>query len=80
LDDYLTSPFNDSRNGTREEFVCTFRFPSRSDAERVIDWLRDGILKSGCVWDLEAEALEQPEGTYRIAAALTKGGQMYRIG
>jgi hypothetical protein len=55
-------------------------FVGQSDAERVIDWLRDGILKSGCVWDLEAEALEQPEGTYRIAAALTKGGQMYRIG
>jgi hypothetical protein len=78
LDDYLVELFTDSRNA--HEFICTFQFRTRADADRVINWLRESIGQTGCLWDIEAEALEEPEGTFKVAAALTKGGQMYQIG
>jgi hypothetical protein len=78
LDDYLVELFTDSRNA--HEFICTFQLRTRADADRVIAWLRESVSETGCLWDLEAEALEQTEGTFKVAAALTKGGQIYRIG
>jgi len=76
----LVQQFNDLRNGTREEFLCTFEFRERSVAERLAAWLKEGHTQIKCQWELETEVLASTEGTYRVAAAKTRGGQMYRIG
>jgi len=80
LGDYLVQQFNHLRNGTREEFLCTFEFRERSVAERLAAWLKEGHTQIKCQWELETEVLASTEGTYRVAAAKTRGGQMYRIG
>jgi len=79
LEDYLVQQFNDPRNGTREEFVCTFSFKARDAAERVVEWLHKTEKGNSHGWNLEAEIIEGAEGTYRIDAARIKGGQMDRI-
>jgi predicted dithiol-disulfide oxidoreductase (DUF899 family) len=71
LNDYLVELFTDSRNA--QEFVCTFQFRTRADVDRVIDWLRQGIGQTGCLWDMEAEALEQAEGTFKVADRTHQG-------
>jgi len=51
---------------------------AREVAERLAGWLKEGHTQIKCQWELETEVLA--EGTYRVAAAKTRGGQMYRIG
>jgi hypothetical protein len=59
---------------------CAFEFRERSVAERLAAWLKEGHTQIKCQWELETEVLASTEGTYRVAAAKTRGGQMYRIG
>jgi hypothetical protein len=75
LEDYLVQQFNDLRNGTREEFLCTFEFRDRSLAERLAAWLREGHTQIKCQWEWETEVLASTEGNYRVAAAKTEAGR-----
>jgi hypothetical protein len=59
---------------------CTFEFRDRSVSERLAAWLKEGHTQIKGQWELETEVLGSTEGTYRVAAAKTRGGQMYRIG
>jgi hypothetical protein len=63
LEDYLVCQFSDPRNGSREEFLCTFEFRDRESAERVAAWLKAGHTQIKCQWNLEAEVLASTEGT-----------------
>jgi hypothetical protein len=73
-------PIRDRRNGTRQEFLCTVEFRDRESAEPVAACLKEGHTQIKCQWELETEVFASTEGTYRVAAAKTRGGQMYRIG
>jgi hypothetical protein len=79
LADFLVHQFADPFNGIKEEYVCQFSFKTRPAAERVVTWLHQAEKENLCQWNLEAEIMEEPEGSFRIAAARIKGGQMCRI-
>jgi hypothetical protein len=52
---------------------------AREVAERFADSLKEGHTQIKCQWELETEVFASTEGTYRMAAAKTRGGQIHRI-
>jgi hypothetical protein len=49
---------------------------AREVAERLAAWLKEGHTQIKCQGELEAEVLASTKGTYRVAAAKTRGGQI----
>jgi hypothetical protein len=47
---------------------------AREVAERLAAWSKEGHTQIKCQWELETEVLASTEGTYRVAAAKTRGG------
>jgi hypothetical protein len=53
---------------------------AREVAEQLGSLVKRRHTQIKCQWELETEVLASTEGIYRVAAAKTRGGQIYRIG